>query len=65
MPPAEPQPPMEQTEYGWAVVSEKMPRRGEGHLWLKIPERHIYDFDGDGWYRIQPPEDHFVPLNHG
>lgn len=64
----ESQPDMELTDFGWAVVSETMPPRGEFQFWLKTPERHVYSFDGDGWERVKPPERHFLPakdLPHG
>lgn len=64
----EPQPNMSQTDYGWAMESETMPRRGEANVWKKMPEGHIYFWDGDGYYRVSPPEPHFLPftdLNHG
>lgn len=64
MPPTEQQPPMEHTDFGWAVVSDEVPHRGDGHVWLKTPERHVYILDGDGWYRAQPPEQAFLPARH-
>ena len=64
MPPIEKPPVMEQTEYGWAFVSEKMPARGEANIWMKIPERHVYLWDGDGYYRAQPKELLFIPIKH-
>ncbi len=64
----EPQPNMVETDYGFALESEKMPCRGETNVWKKMPEGHIYLWDGDGWYRVKPPEKHFLPagdLPHG
>jgi hypothetical protein len=64
----EPQPNVSQTDYGWAVESEKMPCRGLTNIWKKMPEGHVYLWDGDGWYRVSPPEKQFLPaqdLPHG
>lgn len=58
---------IEKTEFGWAIACETMPYRKD-MMWLKLPERHIYQFDGDGWFRVKPPEPGFIPegdLNHG
>jgi hypothetical protein len=65
MPPIEPKPEMEWTQFGWALVSEKMPARGETNIWLKIPERHVYLWDGDGYERVAPPEMKWIPYHHG
>lgn len=56
MPPIEPRPLMEQTAFGWALVSDSKPPRGETNLWLKTPERHVYGWEGDNWVRYEPPE---------
>lgn len=64
----EPKPEMVETQFGWALVSPTMPRRGETNIWMKTPERHIYQWDGDGWDRVSPPERQFLPyrdLDHG
>lgn len=56
-----------ETEFGWAVQSDTPPKRKDMN-WLKTPENHIYYFDGDGWYRLKPPETAFLPdreLPHG
>jgi hypothetical protein len=42
---------MVETEYGWALASRKPPKRIDIN-WLKLPERQVYFFDGDGWYRM-------------
>lgn len=65
MPPIEPRPQMEMTDFGWALVSDTMPPRGETNVWLKLPERHVYMWDGDGWERVSPPEPKFITINHG
>jgi quercetin dioxygenase-like cupin family protein len=55
------------TKYGFALAQESMPHRQDVR-WLKLPERHIYCFDGDGWYRLEPPEPIRLPtgdLHHG
>lgn len=65
MPPKEPAPRMEPTEFGWALASETMPHRGETNIWMKLPERHVYLWDGDGYERVSPPEQKFVPFKHG
>lgn len=59
----EPQPNMVPTEFGFAVESVDMPRRGETNIWKKMPEGHVYLWDGDGWLRVSPPELHYI--NHG
>lgn len=43
------------TDFGWANLSASEPRDRE-MLWFKTPEKHVYMWDGDGWYRVQPPE---------
>jgi hypothetical protein len=68
MPPIDKQPEMELTDFGWALVSETQPPRGETNLWLQVPQRHIYGWDGDGWVRYHPPETMHLPatdLPHG
>ena len=55
------------TGWGFCFKSPTMPHRHDVK-WLKIPEEHIYEFDGDGWYRLDPPEKKFLPpgdLPHG
>lgn len=47
--------PMVWTDYGWALASLTPPYRRD-LFWVKMPERHVYTWDGDGWYRIDPPE---------
>lgn len=44
-----------QTDHGYAVRLEAEPSRRD-LLWLKMPEEHIYFYDGDGWYRLSPAE---------
>lgn len=59
--------PQKWTEWGWARVSLTPPREVD-MLWIKMPEQHVYQWDGDGWYRISPPEPKFLPpgdLPHG
>lgn len=59
--------PLAYTDYGWAAISLTPPSRRD-LMWMKMPEKHIYTFDGDGWFRIDPPEMVFIPdgdLNHG
>lgn len=58
--------PITYTDFGWARISLTPPREYDMH-WMKMPEKHLYTWDGDGWYRIQPPEPNFVPgdLPHG
>jgi len=41
--------------YGFCLKSENMPKRKDVR-WLKMPEEHVYFFDGDAWYRRSPPE---------
>jgi hypothetical protein len=56
-----------QTEYGWAVASERPSMRRDMY-WLKLPERHVYYWDGDGWYRVDGEKIDFIPdgeLPHG
>jgi hypothetical protein len=55
-------PNMEQTAFGWAVSSDTPPDPSDSWLWLKIPERHLYMLEGNGWHRIDPPEKQFIPL---
>jgi hypothetical protein len=43
------------TDFGWAHASLTPPRDKDMH-WIKMPEQHIYTWDGDAWYRIKPPE---------
>lgn len=55
------------TDFGWGIASIDPPYRLD-LVWMKMPEKHIYQWDGDGWYRIQPPESRFIPdqdLPHG
>ena len=53
------------TGFGFCLKLDRMPTRRDIR-WLKMPEGHIYDFDGDGWYRIDPPEKKFIdPKKHG
>jgi hypothetical protein len=57
----------EQTDFGFALVQDGMPHRHDV-FWLKTPERHLYSFDGDAWFRLHPPEPKLYPpthLNHG
>lgn len=59
--------PMVYTEFGWAYASFDPPSDRALH-WVKMPEKHIYTWDGDGWYRISPPEMEIVKygdLPHG
>lgn len=59
--------PMVQTEFGWALASLTPPYRTD-LFWVKMPERHVYTWDADGWYRIKPPERAPIPdhdLPHG
>ena len=53
--------------YGFCLALRTMPSRHDIR-WLKLPERHVYFFDEDGWYRLSPPENKFLPageLAHG
>ena len=52
--------PMVWTHYGFATVSIEPPSRRD-ILWSKMPENSIYTFDGDGWYRIDPPDQERFP----
>jgi len=53
------------TGFGFCLRSERMPTRHDVR-WLKMPERHVYFFDGDGWFRLDPPEKKFIdPKTHG
>lgn len=57
------------TEFGEAVESESVPL-DRSILWMKLPERHIYQCDDCGWRRIKPPEIDFdfpftEELDHG
>jgi hypothetical protein len=55
------------TGYGFSLALDHMPSRHDIR-WLKLPERHIYEFDGDGWYRLDPPESKRLPageIPHG
>jgi hypothetical protein len=61
----EPKPDMVPTEFGWALSSETMPPRGMTNIWKKMPEGHVYLWDGDGWARVSPPEKMFIAANHG
>jgi hypothetical protein len=57
----------ERTDFGFALAQEAMPHRRDV-FWLKLPERHVYSFDGDGWIRLNPPEKRIFPrteLPHG
>ena len=59
--------PMIWTHFGWARISLTPPKEVD-MLWIKMPEKHTYGFDGDGWYRIDPAEPQRIPdgdLNHG
>jgi hypothetical protein len=58
---------MVETPFGFALESDTMPNR-RVCFWLKTPERHIYTFDGDAWFRLHPPEPKLYPpedLKHG
>ena len=48
------------THFGWARASIDPPKDIDLH-WVKMPEKHVYTWDGDGWYRIDPPERHWIP----
>ena len=55
-----------QTEHGFVLESETMPRRKDV-LW-KNPLGHIYFCDGDEWVRLSPPDRRIYNdknLNHG
>jgi len=55
------------TGRGFCLALGHMPSRHDIR-WIKLPERHIYEFDGDGWYRVDPPEPKFLEpgeLKHG
>lgn len=51
---------MADTHFGWANISLEPPHRVD-MPWMKMPERHLYVWDGDGWYRVDPPEKAFIP----
>lgn len=60
-------PDMVATEFGFAIRSEKPPHRGEYSLWFTNTGQ-VYQWDGDGWTRLKPPEPHFLPaieIPHG
>jgi hypothetical protein len=42
------------TDYGWGLES-KMPTRKD-LFWIPEGTKQVYTWDGDGWYRIKPPE---------
>lgn len=50
-----PEPNLVETEYGWALASPTPPGRRDLY-WKKTPENHVYFWDGDGWFRLQPPD---------
>jgi hypothetical protein len=55
------------TEFGYALVQEKMPARRDV-FWKKLPEGDVYFFDGDGWYEFKPKRPALLPegdLPHG
>jgi len=57
---------LEWTDYGYAYRGENPPKRQDVH-WI-TPMEHIYAWDGDGWFRIRPPDRKQYPkgdLNHG
>jgi len=56
--------PLVLTPYGWASAS-LTPPRDIGLLWAKMPEGHTYTWDGDGWYRIDPPDQFYVSAELG
>lgn len=45
---------MRLTDFGWALESKQPTRRDL--FWIPAGTNHIYVWDGDGWYRIRPPE---------
>jgi len=45
---------MKWTDFGWGIQSEA-PHSRHDLLWV-APSGNIYAWDGDGWYRISPPE---------
>lgn len=58
---------LRETNFGWCVARKTPPRRKDMN-WLKIPEQHVYFFDGDGWYRLDAPDRTFIAqgeLPHG
>ena len=55
------------TDFGFALAQEEMPHRRDV-FWYKLPEGHVYSFDGDGWLRLNPPQKYIYPrgdLPHG
>jgi hypothetical protein len=59
---------MVQTQYGWATQSETPPHRRDIGFWLKLPERHVYQWDGDGWFPVEEPHRDRITegdLDHG
>lgn len=42
------------TEFGWAVKKDRPPHTRD--LYWMTPAGNIYLWDGDGWYRVKPPE---------
>lgn len=59
--------PMVHTQYGWALAS-LTPPSDRMLLWVKMPERHIYDWEDGQWIRVAPPERPSHPikdLDHG
>lgn len=59
-------PKLKMTDFGWATESATQPRDVSLHWW-KLPEGHLYTWDGDGWYRLWPQEHRFIAeeLPHG
>lgn len=53
---------LRQTKFGWAHPSNEPP--ADKHLlWMKLPEQHLYEWDDDGWHRLEPPE--YQPMCDG
>ena len=43
------------TDFGWALESPE-PTSRHDLFWIPSGTNHVYSWDGDGWFRIRPPE---------
>lgn len=57
---------MQMTDFGWALRSKDPTRKDL--FWIPEGTDEIYQWDGDGWFRVRPPEMVRYPdgdLKHG
>lgn len=45
---------MRLTDYGWSLESKEPTRKDL--FWIPEGTEQVWSWDGDGWYRLRPPE---------